>query len=76
EAGLPAVQATRIVDPVQNPEVIATALDILEEVSATNGNAVGVASGFPVTVDALTQWAARLKDEGYVLVPVTAIAAE
>lgn len=76
EAGLPAVQATRIVDPVQNPEVIATALDILEEVSATNGSAVGVASGFPVTVDALTQWAARLKDEGYVLVPVTAIAAE
>lgn len=36
--------------------------------------AVGIASGFPVTVDALAQWAAKLKDEGYVLVPVTAAA--
>lgn len=74
EAGLPAVQATRIVDPVQNPEVIATALDILAEVSGESGSAIGVASGFPVTVDALAQWAMKLKDEGYVLVPVTALA--
>ena len=74
EAALPAVQATRIVDPVQNPEVIATALDILAQISAESGSAVGVASGFPVTVDALTQWAAKLKEEGYVLVPVTALA--
>jgi hypothetical protein len=74
EAGLPAVQATRIVDPVQNPEVIATALDVLSDVSAESGSAVGVASGFPVTVDALAQWTMKLKDEGYVLVPVTALA--
>ncbi|MDX5365186.1 MAG: divergent polysaccharide deacetylase family protein [Alphaproteobacteria bacterium] len=74
EAGLPAVQATRIVDPVQNPEVIATALDVLSDVSAESGSAIGVASGFPVTVDALAQWAMKLKDEGYVLVPVTALA--
>ena len=74
KAGMPAVQATRIVDPVQNPEVIATSLDTLEDVAREKGSAVGVASGFPVTVDALVQWAASLKDEGYVLVPVTAIA--
>ena len=74
EAGLPAVQATRIVDPVQSPEVIANALDMLQQVSAESGMAVGIASGFPVTVDALAQWAAKLKDEGYVLVPVTAAA--
>lgn len=74
KAGMPAVQATRIVDPVQNPEVIATSLDTLEKVARETGNAVGVASGFPVTVDALVQWTAALKEEGYVLVPVTAIA--
>ena len=74
EAGLPAIQATRIVDPVQNPEVIATSLDLLAQVSAESGSAVGVASGFPVTVDALAQWAVKLKEEGYVLVPVTALA--
>lgn len=74
EAGLPAVQATRIVDPVQNPEVIATALDVLAAVSDESGSAIGVASGFPVTVDALAQWAVKIKDDGYVLVPVTALA--
>ena len=74
KAGMPAVQATRIVDPVQNPEVIATSLDTLEKVAREKGSAVGVASGFPVTVDALVQWAASLKEEGYVLVPVTALA--
>ena len=74
KAGMPAVQATRIVDPVQNPEVIATSLDTLEDTARETGSAVGIASGFPVTVDALVQWAAALKEEGYVLVPVTAIA--
>ncbi|MEQ8266948.1 MAG: divergent polysaccharide deacetylase family protein [Parvibaculum sp.] len=74
EIGMPMVQATRIVDPVQNPEVIATSLDMLEQTSSKTGIAVGIASGFPVTVDALAEWTAALKSEGYVLVPVTAIA--
>ncbi len=74
ESGMPSVQATRIVDPVQNPEVIATSLDTLEKVSRETGSAVGIASGFPVTVDALAEWAKTLKNEGYVLVPVTALA--
>lgn len=74
EIRMPVVQATRIIDPVQSPEVIATSLDALEETSNNSGNAIGVASGFPVTVDALAEWAAMLKNDGYVLVPVTALA--
>jgi hypothetical protein len=73
EAGMPTVQATRIVDPVQNPQVIATSLEVLEEVAA-NGIAIGVASGFPVTVDALARWAETLEEKNFVLVPVTAAA--
>lgn len=73
EMGLPAVQANRIVDPVQNPEVIATSLDILKERAKESGAALGVASGFPVTVDALAQWAVSLEKQGYVLVPATAL---
>ncbi|ABS63091.1 protein of unknown function DUF610 YibQ [Parvibaculum lavamentivorans DS-1] len=76
ESRMPAVQATRIIDPVQNPEVIATSLDMLEKTSSETGSAVGVASGFPVTVDALAEWAKTLRNDGYVLVPVTAIARE
>src|SRR5690554_6753012 len=76
DAGMPTAQATRIIDPVQNPEVIATALDTLERVSLETGSAIGIASGFPVTVDALAEWAKSLTQDGYVLVPVTAIAGE
>lgn len=74
DIGLPALQANRIVDPVQNPEVIATSLDMLEDASQQSGEALGVASGFPVTVDALAQWTAALKQDGFVLVPATALA--
>tara|TARA_R110002110_G_scaffold12704_6_gene60646 strand:- start:5421 stop:6710 length:1290 start_codon:yes stop_codon:yes gene_type:complete len=70
------VQATRIVDRMQSPEVIATSLDLLEQTSRETGRAIGVASGFPVTVDALAQWTSALKSEGYTLVPVTALAEE
>ncbi|MDZ4381278.1 MAG: divergent polysaccharide deacetylase family protein [Parvibaculum sp.] len=73
EIGLPVAQANRIVDPVQNPEVIATSLDMLKEASQQSGVALGVASGFPVTVDALAQWAVSLEKQGYVLVPATAL---
>lgn len=76
DVGMPTALATRIVDPVQNPEVIATALDTLEKVSLETGSAIGIASGFPVTVDALAEWAQSLAQDGYVLVPVTAIAGE
>lgn len=76
DAGMPTALATRIVDPVQNPEVIATALDTLEKVSLETGSAIGIASGFPVTVDALAEWTKSLAQDGYMLVPVTAIAGE
>lgn len=76
DLNMASVQATRIVDRVQSPEVIATSLDMLEQTARETGRALGVASGFPVTVDALAQWTAALKSEGYTLVPVTALAEE
>jgi len=74
EAGVAVVQATRIVDPVQNPQVIATSLEVLEETAGSDAIAIGVASGFPVTVDALAKWAATLNEKNFALVPVTAAA--
>jgi polysaccharide deacetylase 2 family uncharacterized protein YibQ len=74
EAKMPAAQSTRIIDPVQNPDVIAASLAMLEQEAQKSGGALGVASGFPVTVDALAQWAETLQDKGFVLVPATATA--
>lgn len=74
EIRLPLSVGSRLVDPVQNPGVIDQSLAALEASAKEAGVAVGVASAFPVTVDALTRWAETLKEKGFVLVPVTATA--
>jgi polysaccharide deacetylase 2 family uncharacterized protein YibQ len=74
EIGLPVAQGTRMVDPVQNPDVIKQSLSMLEDNARQAGLAVGIASAFPVTVDEVARWAAGLKKDGIVLVPVTAAA--
>ena len=72
--GLPLSAGTRLVDPVQNPDVIDQSLSALEETAKQSGLAIGIASAFPVTVDEMTRWAESLKEKGFVLVPVTATA--
>jgi polysaccharide deacetylase 2 family uncharacterized protein YibQ len=74
EIGLAEVSATRNIDPVQSADVMGESFTALESSAKSDGVAIGVASGFPVTVDALTEWAATLKDKGFYLVPVTATA--
>jgi polysaccharide deacetylase 2 family uncharacterized protein YibQ len=74
DLGIPFALGTRMIDPVQNPEVIDQSLSALEAAARQSGAAVGVASAFPVTVDEVTRWAATLKSKGIVLVPVTATA--
>ena len=74
DAALPNALATRNIDPVQSPDIIANSFKALETTAKDEGHAVGVASGFPVTVDALSDWATTLKDKGVTLVPVSAMA--
>lgn len=72
DIGLPVAQGTRMVDPVQNPDVIKQSLSMLEDGAKQSGLAVGIASAFPVTVDEVARWAKGLTNKGVVLVPVTA----
>ncbi len=74
EAALPNTLATRNIDPVQSADIIANSFKSLETAAKDDGRAVGVASGFPVTVDALSDWATTLQDKGITLVPVSAMA--
>lgn len=76
ETGLPFVLGNRMIDPVQNPDIITQSLSALEATAKQSGVAVGVASGFPVTVDEVTAWTKTLKDKGFVLVPATAAATD
>ncbi|NIJ41338.1 hypothetical protein FHS78_001625 [Parvibaculum indicum] len=72
EEGLPFARADRIVDPQQSAEVISNSLDALEVAAKQSGTALGVASGFPATVDEINEWAAGLGARGLTLVPATA----
>jgi polysaccharide deacetylase 2 family uncharacterized protein YibQ len=74
ETGLPIALGTRMIDPVQNPQVIDQSLTALEAAARQTGVAVGIATGFPVTVDGIASWAQTLKAKGITLVPVTATA--
>ncbi|MDO8288299.1 MAG: divergent polysaccharide deacetylase family protein [Parvibaculum sp.] len=74
EIGLPMAAGTRNIDPVQSAAVIDENFAALESTAKKDSVAIGVASGFPVTVDAVAEWAQTLKDKGLVLVPVSSAA--
>ena len=74
--GLPFALADRIVDPQQSTDVISKSLDDLEISARQSGTSLGVASGFPATVDEINDWATGLSAKGLALVPATAAAHE
>lgn len=75
EVGLPLARGTMVIDAVQNPTAIGKALAELEKAASASGTAVGVGTGFPVTVEQIAEWAKALHERGFQLVPVTATVA-
>jgi len=71
---MPIAAASRIIDPVQNPDVIGLSMSTLERTATQTGSAIGIASAFPITVDELVDWAKTLPRKNLALVPVTALA--
>ncbi|MBI1260450.1 MAG: divergent polysaccharide deacetylase family protein [Rhizobiales bacterium] len=74
DIGMPVSAASRIIDPVQNPDVIGLSMTTLERTARQAGAAIGIASAFPITVDELTEWAKTLPDKDIALVPVSSLA--
>lgn len=72
EVGLPFAQADIVVDSVPSQAAIGDRLAELEAMAREKGLAIGIASGLPVTIEAIDAWADSLEAEGIVLVPVTA----
>lgn len=70
--GLPFIEGTRNVDPARSPDIIALSFTALEASAQSNSPAIGIASGFPVTVDAIADWTKTLGAKGITLVPVSA----
>lgn len=74
EINMPIAAATRIIDPVQNPDVIGLSMSTIERTATQTGSAIGIASAFPITVDEIADWAKTMSRKNLVLVPVTSLA--
>ncbi len=74
EAGTPFVHGSVSIDTPPKPEAIDAALAKLEAEARKSGGAVGVANGYPASIEQLANWAKGLESRGIALVPVSAFA--
>lgn len=76
ELELPLVVNDRTLDSAQASRVAINArLSEIERLARENGAAVAMAQPYPVTIERLRDWSAELATRGFVLAPITALAA-
>lgn len=73
ELGLPHALNNREVDQVASRVEIDAKLIDLENIARQQGQALGIARPYPVTIERLAQWATSLEEKGIDLVPVSAL---
>ncbi|MCW9046111.1 MAG: divergent polysaccharide deacetylase family protein [Alphaproteobacteria bacterium] len=74
EVGLATARVNVAVDQMATPDSIDLALSELEYAARNNKSAMGIASPYPVSIDRIVAWAAKLKEKNMVLAPVSALA--
>lgn len=74
--GLPAVTGDVVIDAGQSRESIEAAVEVLEALARERGQALGVATALPETIEAIAAWADGLRARGIRLVPVSALMAQ
>jgi polysaccharide deacetylase 2 family uncharacterized protein YibQ len=70
----PFASADLVIDAQPDPAAITSRLTQLEAIARERGQAVGIATAYPVTVAQIASWAKDAARRGVVLVPVTAVA--
>ncbi|MEF2072086.1 divergent polysaccharide deacetylase family protein [Consotaella aegiceratis] len=70
----PFAAADLLIDRSQQPGDIRAQLDALERIARAKGSAIGIASAFESSVDAITAWAEEASERGIDLVPVSQLA--
>lgn len=66
--------ADLVIDTERAPAAIEKQLDVLERIARAKGTAIGTASAFDVSIDAIKRWAAAASGRGIEIVPVSALA--
>jgi uncharacterized protein len=70
---LPLRRGELVIDADPNRDSIMAALELLEAQARSNGAAIGTGSGLAITTDTVKEWAAGLRERGFILVPVSAV---
>ena len=73
DLGLPHALNNREIDQVASRVEIDAKLIDLENIARQQGQALGIARPYPVTIERLAQWAASLEEKGIDLAPVSAL---
>jgi len=71
--GVPHADRDVFLDDDQSPAKIDEMLAELERIARKRGYAVGIGHPHPTTIEALQRWLPMVKQEGFVLVPISAI---
>lgn len=72
--GLPFAKTDLVLDATPSSAEIDRALARLEMLARDNGNAVGVATAQPGTIARIADWAKKVEERGFVLVPISMVA--
>jgi len=72
---MPFAKTDLVIDAVPTPKEIDHALAQLELKARESGTAVGIAAAQPATIARIAQWAKQVESRGFVLVPISMIAA-
>lgn len=70
--GAPVITADLVIDADRSRPAIDRALERLEEMASSRGVAVGVASAFGTSVEALAEWIPQAERRGLVILPASA----
>jgi polysaccharide deacetylase 2 family uncharacterized protein YibQ len=73
EISLPHAVNNRFLDNVASRTAIDSRLSEIERLERRNGVAVAVGFPYPVTIERLVRWAAKIEKQGFVLAPVSAV---
>jgi len=71
---VPFARTDVVIDAVPTPGEIDQALNRLEMAARQNGVAVGLAAAQPSTIERIANWAKKVEDRGFVLVPISMVA--
>jgi polysaccharide deacetylase 2 family uncharacterized protein YibQ len=70
---VPFSRADIAIDASPSRASILSALEELEAKAVEKGQAIGIASALPVSIQTISDWAAKLEERGFMLVPVSTL---